>query len=84
MPTGYTCGVQNGEITELKDYILQCARNFGACIHMRGEDFNSKPIDFLNPGLGLDGGGFSPKLIFIANTSFYSFKIFLLFELNYV
>lgn len=43
MPTGYTYGVQNGEVTELKDYILQCARNFGACVHMRGEDFNSKP-----------------------------------------
>lgn len=43
MPTGYTCGVQNGEATELKDYILQCARNFGACIHMRDEDFKNKP-----------------------------------------
>lgn len=41
MPTGYTCGVRNGEVIELKDYILQCARNFGACVHMRGDGISS-------------------------------------------
>lgn len=38
MPTGYTAKVQNGEITDPKEYILNCARNFGALIHMRDSD----------------------------------------------
>lgn len=38
MPTSYTSGVQEGKITELKDYVLMCARNFGALIHMREVD----------------------------------------------
>lgn len=37
MPTGYTAKVQDGQVTELKDYILDCSRNFGALIHMRDE-----------------------------------------------
>jgi hypothetical protein len=37
MPTGYTCDVQNGKVTELKDYLLDCSRGFGALIHMRDE-----------------------------------------------
>jgi hypothetical protein len=37
MPTGYTCDVQNGKVTELKDYLLDCSRSFGALIHMRDE-----------------------------------------------
>lgn len=39
MPTGYTSDVQDGKVTELKDYILRCSRNFGALIHMRDCDF---------------------------------------------
>lgn len=39
MPTGYTSDVQDGKVTELKDYILRCSRNFGASIHMRDCDF---------------------------------------------
>lgn len=35
MPTGYTCKVQDGSVVELKDYILGCARQFGALVHMR-------------------------------------------------
>lgn len=35
MPTGYTCKVQDGSVVELKDYILDCARQFGALVHMR-------------------------------------------------
>lgn len=35
MPTGYTCKVQDGSVVELKDYILNCARQFGALVHMR-------------------------------------------------
>ena len=40
MATGYTSGVQSGEITELKDYILRCSRNFGALVHMRDDNIN--------------------------------------------
>lgn len=42
MPTGYTCKVQDGEITELKDFLLQCARGFGAMIHMRDDSMNKQ------------------------------------------
>lgn len=35
MPTGYTADVQDGKITEFKDFALQCARAFGALIDMR-------------------------------------------------
>ncbi len=35
MPTGYTAKVEDGDITEVKDYILSCSRAFGALIHMR-------------------------------------------------
>lgn len=38
MATGYTCNVQDGSVTELKDYMLNCARHFGALIHMREDD----------------------------------------------
>lgn len=37
MPTGYTSYVQDGKITELKDFLLLCAKNFGALIHMRDD-----------------------------------------------
>jgi hypothetical protein len=37
MATGYTCGVQDGQITTLRDYALTCARAFGALITMRDE-----------------------------------------------
>lgn len=40
MPTGYTCHVQNGETTTLRDFAMICARAFGACITMRDD-----PID---------------------------------------
>jgi hypothetical protein len=43
MPTGYTWGVSNGSITSEKEYILQCARAFGATIMMRDEPL-STPI----------------------------------------
>lgn len=43
MPTGYTEPVQKGEITELSDFALLCARAFGALITMRDEPF-SKPV----------------------------------------
>lgn len=43
MPTGYTAYVQDGTITEFKDFALLCARAFGALVTMRDEP-NSTPI----------------------------------------
>ena len=37
MPTGYTHAVQNGTVTTLEAFALQCARAFGATILMRDE-----------------------------------------------
>lgn len=37
MPTGYTAPVEDGEITELKDFAANCARAFGAFIHQRDD-----------------------------------------------
>lgn len=35
MPTGYTAPVADGKITELKDFAAECARGFGAFMHLR-------------------------------------------------
>ena len=43
MPTGYTEKIYNGDKVTLKDYLLLCARQFGACIMMRDEPM-STPI----------------------------------------
>jgi hypothetical protein len=43
MPTGYTCGIGDGEIKTGKEFILTCARAFCACIDMRDDPLN-KPI----------------------------------------
>ena len=40
MPTGHTINVQNGTIKTGKDFILKCARSFGAMSHLR-----NKPLD---------------------------------------
>jgi hypothetical protein len=37
MPTGYTSAVADGEVTEFRDFALQCARAFGALIEMRDD-----------------------------------------------
>jgi len=37
MPTGYTAIIEDKEDVTFKDYILGCARAFGACIDMRDE-----------------------------------------------
>lgn len=42
MPSGYTCGVQEGKITDVKDFILTCSRGFGAFIHMRDDNLNTE------------------------------------------
>jgi len=43
MPTGYTAAVADGTITTLEDFVLRCARAFGALTQLRDEPFN-KPI----------------------------------------
>lgn len=48
MPTGYTAKIEDGTIVEVKDYILQCARAFGALIHMREESMD-KEIEYCVP-----------------------------------
>ena len=43
MPTGYTAKIEDGSIKSAKDFLMLCARAFGACIEMRDEPL-SKPI----------------------------------------
>lgn len=43
MPTGYTAGIESGEITDLKQFALVCARAFGYLIELRDEPLN-KPL----------------------------------------
>lgn len=42
MPTAYTQGIINGEITTFQQFATQCMRAFGATIHMRGNDLSAK------------------------------------------
>jgi hypothetical protein len=47
MPTGYTSEIYNGKEVSGKDFLLQCARAFGACIMMRDEPNNAEiPEEF--------------------------------------
>jgi hypothetical protein len=39
MSTGYTCYIEDGRISTLRDYALICARAFGACVMLRDEAF---------------------------------------------
>lgn len=43
MPTGYTVFIEDGEITNAKDFLMLCARAFGVAIDMREEPL-SKPM----------------------------------------
>jgi hypothetical protein len=43
MATGYTYNVVEGKTTEFKDFLLQCARAFGACIMQRDDDITEHP-----------------------------------------
>lgn len=45
MPTGYTANIEDGHITTGKEFLMLCARNFGACVEMRDEPL-SVPIPF--------------------------------------
>lgn len=49
MPTGYTWKIRDGEIKNGKDFILLCARAFGACIDMREESLDAKIPDEFKP-----------------------------------
>lgn len=41
MPTGYTTDIEND--IEFEDFVLGCARAFGACIHQRDDNMKIKP-----------------------------------------
>ena len=41
MPTGYTAGIIDGEITTFEQFAIQCTRAFGATIHMRDNPLDS-------------------------------------------
>lgn len=49
MPTGYTCDVKDGKIVELSDFVMQCARAFGALVLMRDEPQNTPIPDEFQP-----------------------------------
>ena len=47
MPTGYTAGIEDGDITSGKEFLMLCARNFGACVEMRDEPLSVPiPLEF--------------------------------------
>lgn len=47
MPTGYTSFIENGTITNYKDFLKLCTRNFGIAIEMRDEPLSvPTPISF--------------------------------------
>jgi len=52
MPTGYTAGVADGQITTLRDFAMLCARGMGALITMRDEPLDAPIPEKLeaNPG----------------------------------
>lgn len=37
MPTGYTADVRSGKVTDFAEFVMRCARNFGALNSMRDE-----------------------------------------------
>ena len=49
MPTGYTADVQSGEITDLREFALRCARGMGALIMMRDDPFDATIPDRFEP-----------------------------------
>lgn len=46
MPTGYTSGIQDGEIKTFREFALLCARAFGACIMLRDDPLSSDIPEF--------------------------------------
>lgn len=43
MPTGYTADVQTGTVTDLRTFVLRCARAFGACVLQRDDKMDALP-----------------------------------------
>ena len=46
MPTAYTCGVKDGTILTFREYALQCARAFVACIELRDDPLSPDIPEF--------------------------------------
>lgn len=56
MPTGYTAGILDGEITTFPQFAKQCMRAFGATIHMRDDSMDAEitprtPGDYHTSGI---------------------------------
>ncbi len=49
MPSGYTCDVQNGKITDFRTFAIRCARAMGACIMMRDDPHDAPIPDKFEP-----------------------------------
>lgn len=43
MPTGYTSDLYQGKDQSFEDFVLSCARGFGAFIHQRDDSMSDKP-----------------------------------------
>jgi hypothetical protein len=43
MPTGYTCVVEDGTVTDFRTFALRCARAFGPCAMQREDDMANPP-----------------------------------------
>jgi len=43
MPTGYTAPVEDGTITDLRTFVLLCARAMGACVMQRDDPMDDPP-----------------------------------------
>ena len=43
MPTGYTSSIYDNKDVSFKDFALNCARAFGACVHQRDDNVTDKP-----------------------------------------
>lgn len=49
MPTAYTAGIEDGTIKTAQEFLLLCAREFGACISMRGEPLSKQIPEKFEP-----------------------------------
>lgn len=56
MPSGYTAPVQDGTITEFREFALSCARAFGALITMRDDPADAPIPEKFEPSTGYYDG----------------------------